>query len=325
MTTDAVLWASASGLLDSFALAAWTALTVFCLCDRRLVARAPIAILCVMTTGVTMAAGWSHLSGIQTAWNATTVASAGWAITPTLAAMATVLGVRRWASVNPTQVSAESAIQKLDRKANRRSKKSAAKRPSKATLATLQDVSASEIRLGRLCVLGLCITAVAMALVIRPADSGALSAVALGGMLHKLAAAGLWGIAIAVAMQTTLVSSPDSLAPSQGARVKWSLLARVALVLFIIELLVASLLLATTLNSQDTLLQVAPKALAITLAVATFVVWRVPHKIAQLQSQAKLDSATVPWTSLTIAAWFAAVSMAMVCALPSAWPWQLLE
>lgn len=137
---------------------------------------------------------------------------------------------------------------------------------------------------------------------------------------HLLAAASMWGVAWNCGLQTTFISTPDRLAPEQGPRVGWPWIARLAMALFIVELLSCT---AIFLGPKQTLPaefsdRVLPAIFALALMILNFVAWMIPHRIRQFQRAGRATE----WVTLALAAWLAFLSFAIVCALPVDWPWR---
>jgi hypothetical protein len=103
--------------------------------------------------------------------------------------------------------------------------------------------------------------------------------------------------------------------------VSWSGVAKVALVCWIIESCVAAVIVLTPVDDAADFQSVAMTRLfAISILLMDFVVWMIPHRVATFKRTGKATA----WVSLTLAAWIGALSLAVLCALPSTWPWTSL-
>jgi hypothetical protein len=101
--------------------------------------------------------------------------------------------------------------------------------------------------------------------------------------------------------------------------ISWSGVATVALFCWIAETCVAAMILLAPVDNTVELQSVAMTRLfAISILLVDFVVWMIPHRIATFKRTGKATA----WVSLTLAAWLGSLSLAVLCALPSSWPWQ---
>ena len=132
--------------------------------------------------------------------------------------------------------------------------------------------------------------------------------------VHTLAACALWGVAVFCGLELTFGSAPLSL-----SAVSWSGVATVALFCWIAETCVAAvILLAPVDNTVDFQSVAMTRLFAISILLMDFVVWMIPHRVATFKRTGKATA----WVSLTLAAWLGILSLAVLCALPSSWPWQ---
>ncbi len=141
--------------------------------------------------------------------------------------------------------------------------------------------------------------------------------------------------ALVCGIELTFLSSPHSLS-SHSLRegtlpiVNWRLAAWCALQAMCVELVVGIYVFRFAVSDREfTADTVLVRLFVVALLVTCFVAWMIPHRVYTLQRKAMYRAGSVGktsynWASLAIAAWLAAVSLVVVCALPDDWPWRLM-
>jgi hypothetical protein len=160
--------------------------------------------------------------------------------------------------------------------------------------------------------LGLVITASAIAVSIY-ASMPSVKTSAWLSAIHVLAACVLWGVGMFCAIELTFGSAPRSL-----AAVSWSSVAMIALTCWIAESCIAAAIVLSPIDSAADYQSVAiTRLFAISILLMDFVVWMIPHRVATFKRSGKATA----WVSLAMAAWIGVLSLTVLCALPSVWPW----
>lgn len=156
-------------------------------------------------------------------------------------------------------------------------------------------------------------------------------------ILHLLATQAGLAASLVASIELTFLSSPRVLSVSPPVRVRWPLVAWLALAALLAESVIGLIVMTASgwngggQSSTDGLLL---HVFVLSLLVTHFVAWMIPHRIVGYQRRAvaakasddgKAPDAIGEWTSLTVAAWLVAISLAVVCALPSDWPWRVFS
>ncbi len=153
-------------------------------------------------------------------------------------------------------------------------------------------------------------------------------------VMHLLAA----GVGLATSLvggcELTFLSSPSSLADAPPQRVRWRFVTWCGLAALLTESAIGLFVLTASLKSTDAEPSLGPLLINVfffSLLATHFVAWMVPYRISGYQrrevfakSSAQVDSSKQirDWASLAMAAWLAAISLAVACGLPSDWPWR---
>ena len=227
-----------------------------------------------------------------------------WIASAVIAGISCLLNIRRWMGTRPRETYEETS--RLDRSNPKK---------STATQATHSPASSSSTTSPMSCIdlLGFLIVALAIAISVYSTAPSPKSNAWLS-TIHTLAACGLWGVGIFCALELTFGSAPLSL-----SAVSWSGVATVALLCWIAETCIAATIILTPFDDTVDFQSVAMTRLfAISILLVDFVVWMIPHRVANFKRTGKATA----WVSLTLAAWLGTLSLAVLCGLPSAWPWQ---
>ena len=141
--------------------------------------------------------------------------------------------------------------------------------------------------------------------------------------VQMLSACVMWGVALFCAMQVTFLSSPDTLVDPKARNVLWGRVSATSMLLLVLALFLAFYIFLNgkPLVGEDILNRILPTVFALTLVILYFVAWMVPYRIYGFQKSGKAKE----WTSLALAAWLSVLCFALVCALPTSWPWQSLS
>lgn len=295
MTLEAALWAGSTALTGKTALAFWTAACLFqCFDRRRITITWQILLIICAIMGCILSS--LHASRPMTQWL--------WASSATIASLSAVLNIRQWMRTSPRETYEEAS--QID--GSNLKKSNAAKSSSSQTLKATPKVSVPWVDL-----LGLVVAGASIAVAVYTSMPLAKSNAWLG-TIHVLAACVLWGVGVFCAVELTFGSAPLSL-----SAVSWSGVVSVALVCWVAESCIAAAIVLSPVDSSADFESVAMTRLfAISILLADFVVWMIPHRVATFKRTGK----TTAWVSLAMAAWLGALSLAVLCALPSTWPWQ---
>jgi Kef-type K+ transport system membrane component KefB len=88
-----------------------------------------------------------------------------------------------------------------------------------------------------------------------------------------------------------------------------------------VELLVGAVILTSVLSERGDLNQlIISRLFAISFLLIDLIAWIIPHRVATFQRTGKSHA----WVSLTLAAWLAVLTLIVLMALPSNWPWELV-
>jgi hypothetical protein len=295
MTLNAALWASSTALTGKAALAFWTAALLFQFFDRRKTALAWQLLLTICALAGCIW-GSMHAPGPVTQWI--------WIVSSLVASFSALLNIRQWTRTSPRETFEDAS--QLDRTFKKKS--------NAANSSRLQTLKAKPTNLVQwMDLLGLVMVVAAIAISVNASMSSSKSNTWLSTG-HALAACLLWGVAVFCAVELTFGSTPLSL-----SAVSWSGVATVALGCWIAESCVASAIVLSPVDSGADFQSVAMTRLyAISILLMDFVVWMIPHRVATFKRTGKATA----WVSLTMAAWIGVLSLAVLCALPSTWPWQ---
>jgi hypothetical protein len=293
MTLNAALWAGSTALTGKAAFAFWTAALLLQCFDRRKTAIVwQILLLVGAISGCILGSVYS--AGPVTQWL--------WIGSALVAGVSLVRDLSNWTKTSPREAFEEtSQIDAVSKKKN-----SPARSARSQALKTQPAISFPWLDL-----VGLSIVAAAISVSIYASLSP--KTYAWLSIVHILAAGLLWGVAVFCAIELTFGSAPSSL-----SAVAWSGAALVALVCWIVESCIAAVIVLSPIDQADDLQAVAMTRLfAISILLMDFVVWIIPHRVATFKRTGKATA----WVSLTMAAWIGVVSLALLCALPSNWPW----
>lgn len=295
MTLNAALWAGSTALTGKAALAFWTAALLFKCFDRRKSA-VVWQILLVVSAFACCVLGSVYASGPVTQWI--------WVASSLLAGVSAFASIRQWSKTSPREVYEEDS--QID---------PSIKKKGFAKAKHVDPVKPGPARLGQgLDFLGLLVAATAIALAVFASISSPKSHAWIS-TIHILIACVLWGVGICCAIELTFGSAPQSL-----SAVSWSSIAWVALGCWIVESCVAATIVLSPIGRDDDFQVVAmTRMFAISILLMDFVVWMIPHRVATF----KRTGQATAWVSLTMAAWIGMLSLAVLCALPSTWPWQM--
>jgi hypothetical protein len=295
MTLNAALWDGTTALTGKAALAFWTAAFLFQCFDRRKSALVwQILLTICVVAGCVL--GSMHSLGPVTQW--------GWMGSALIAGLSGLLSIRQWAQTSPRETYEEAS--QLDPTGK---KKSSASKSSRSQ--TLKAKRTSLVQW--LDLVGLVMAAASIAISVYASMSSA-KINAWISTIHILAACVLWGVGVFCALELTFGSAPLSL-----SAVSWSGVATVALGCWIAESCIAAAIVLSPVDSTSDVQSVAMTRLfAISILLVDFVVWMIPHRVATFKRTGKATA----WVSLTMAAWIGVLSQAVLCALPSTWPWQ---
>ncbi|MDX1926082.1 MAG: hypothetical protein SFV81_06170 [Pirellulaceae bacterium] len=296
MTLDAALWAGSTALTGKSALAFWTTALLLQRFDRR---KTAIAWQILLTFG---AVAGCVLGGIYAAGPVTQWAWIGSAI---VAGLCAARDIRQWTRTSPRETYEEvSQIDGASKKSDG-TRKSTRSQPMKASPA---------MPLPWFDLLG--IVAVVAAISISIYASVSPRAYAWYSVVHTIAACVLWGVAIFSAIELTFGSAPLSL-----SAVSWSGAAFIALGCWLAESWIAAVIVLSPADeSADMQSLVMTRLFAISILLMDFVVWIIPHRVAKFKRTGKASE----WVSLSMAAWIGMLSLTLLCALPSNWPWRHL-
>ena len=296
MTLNAALWASSTALTGKAALAFCIAAFLFQCFDRRKTATLwQILLTVVVVAGCIL--GSLHAAGHLTKWM--------WIGSAVIAGFSGLMNVRQWIKISPRETFEEAS--QLDPKVK---KVSTANSTRTQALKAKPTSSVQWIDL-----LGLLLIASSIVLSVLASMSSAKT-IAWVCTIHVLVACVLWGVGVFCAIELTFGSAPSSL-----SAVSWSGVAKVALVCWIIESCVAAVIVLTPVDEAADFQSVAMTRLfAISILLMDFVLWMIPHRVATFKRTGKATA----WVSLTLAAWIGSLSLAVLCALPSTWPWTSL-
>ncbi len=304
MTLNAALWASSTALTGKAALALWAAALLFQYCDRRKIAIVWQVLIALSTLGLSaMASYYANTSLTQSAWLASSA----------VAGLVAWLHIRDWMRTSPRESFEESSLVDVPikkrpppaAKTSSRGQSSSSKPRSNKFSAVPQSVVHSLSMLGVL-LSGWSVTNSVMA--------GSMRSTAWFATIHVLAACLLLGISSLCAIELTVGSAPSSL-----ASVSWSTVAFVALICWIAEICIAAtIVLSPVDDTADFQILAMSRMFAISLLVIDFVVWMIPHRLATFQRTGK----STAWVSLALAAWIGVLSLTLLLALPTTWPWR---
>lgn len=137
----------------------------------------------------------------------------------------------------------------------------------------------------------------------------------------RLTAAAMLACGLVSSLELTYLGSPDALVFSTLRSLNWRWVARLTATLFAAHILLSLWWITRPINElQSWEIQAVGRIFVLTQTLACFVGWMVPHRLAKFQRQ---HVAPRGWTSLTLAAWLATLSLSVVLALPADWPWRL--
>ncbi len=299
MTLDAAIWASSTALPTKVALACWLASSMLMILDcRRLVVkwRMLLQIVGVIACGL---ASRSSVS-LDAIWL--------WRVNSLLAMIATVLSFREWLDIKPRETFEEAAREDVPP----RSRLHPSRSPSARRDSILQLVQTPG---GALNLLGLALSAFALGLVIYRALPGPPTILWLG-VIHALTASLLLGATLSVAIELTFGSAPGAI-----SQVKWQAIANVALACSLCELLVVAVILTRPIgDAQYFGGLLISRMFAISVVLIDLIAWIIPQRVANFNRTGK----AYDWVSLTLAAWICVVSLLVLVALPSTWPWSTM-
>jgi len=295
MNLNAALWAGSTALTGKAALAFWIAAFLLQCFDRRKTAIVWQILLTICAIlGCILVSIYSP--GSLTFWM--------WVGSTLIASFSAVQNIRQWTKTSPLETYEEAS--QLD--PNIKKKSNAVKTSRSNLLKAKPAISVPWIDL-----VGLAIAAAAIAISIYASMTSAKT-IAWLSSIHTLAACVLWGVSIFCAIELTFGSAPLSL-----SAVSWSGAARVALGCWLVESCIAAFIVLSPVESIADFQSVAMTRLfAISILLMDFVVWMIPHRVATFKRTGKATA----WVSLTMAAWIGVVSLAVLCALPTSWPWQ---
>ncbi len=296
MTLNAALWASSTALTGKVAVAHWVASLLFLFCDRRRISSGWQVLLSAGSMLLSISAGM-YASSATSKW--------AWIVSVACACVATIFHMRTWSRVSPSEIFSEvSQIDPLPKK-----KKSASK-----SFKPIPKSQSPAVVLSPAMVLAIA-GAIAATVALGNAIFVAIPQVAWIAAVHAVAICMLLGVAIFCAIELTFDSAPASL-----AAVAWSVVAMVAIVAWIAEIFVAGSIVMSPVGDQVELPTAAlTRLFALSVLVIDFVVWMIPQRVAAFKRAGKATA----WVSLSLAAWIGALSLIVLCALPSSWPWKL--
>jgi hypothetical protein len=293
MTLNAALWAGTTALTCKAAFAFWTAALLLKCFDRR-----KTALVWQLLLTIAAIAGCSlgsvHATGPVTQW--------AWIASALVAGLSALQDIRQWTKTSPRETYEE--VSQLDAASNKKNSASKSTRPQARKKPPAVSLPWFDL-------IGLAIVAAAISISIQASMSP--RAYAWYSVVHILAACVLWGVAIFSSIELTFGSGPSSL-----AAVSWSGAAFVALSCWIVESCIAAVIVLSPIDNAADLQSVAMARLfAISILLIDFVAWIIPHRVAKFKRKGEASA----WVSLTLAAWICAISLALLCALPSNWPW----
>ncbi len=295
MTLNAALWASSTALTGKVAVALWVASLLFLFSDRRRISSGWQVLLSAGSMLLSIAAGM-YASSATSKW--------AWIVSVACACVATIFHMRTWSRVSPTEIFSE--VSQIDPLPKKKSASKSSKPISKS--------SSPAVVLSPAMVLAIA-GAIAATVAVGNAIYVSIPQLASIAAVHAVAICTLLGVAIFCAIELTFDSAPASL-----AAVAWSVVAIVALVAWIAEIFVAGWIVMAPVSDQVELPAAAlTRMFALSVLVIDFVVWMIPQRVAAFKRAGKATA----WVSLSLAAWIGALSLIVLCALPSNWPWKL--
>ncbi len=302
MSLYAALWASSTALTGKAALAFWTAAFLLqCLDSRKSVVVWQILLMLGALVGCILSG--LYASGSVTLWM--------WIGGAFIAGFSAVQSIIQWTRTSPLETYEEAS--QLDPAINKPGSKKKS-RPAQFNNASALKAQPAPVATW-VNVVGLAIIAAAIAISICTVVSAPKSNAWISSV-HILAACVLWGVGVFCAIELTFGSTPQSL-----SSVSWSGAAAVALGCWIVESCIAAFIVLSPVDSASEFQSVAMTRLfAISILLMDFVVWMIPHRVATFKRTGK----AIAWVSLAMAAWIGVLSLAVLCALPSNWPWKHL-
>lgn len=236
-----------------------------------------------------------------------------WVVTSSLTAILALLMINRWRLTSPREIHQE------EQQVNRgRSKK-------RSSISASSDGGLSS----RLAVLTVSASTVALLLTNLDLISPISWLARIGATAQTLATILMTGIGLVVGLEMTYASTPDALSVAESkVIVNWRMIARWASLaaLVIASCCCAQLLIALkrpVVSGPQGAVEFAARVFGMILLLMTFVLWMVPHRLAnyQLRNQIPHD-----WITLLLAAWVGLAGFIVVGTLPIDWPWlQLLR
>jgi len=299
MTLNAALWASSTALTGKAALALWAAALLFQYFDRRKLAIVWQVFITLSTLLFSLAAcAYAHNTFTKSVWIASSVVSG----------IVAWMHLRDWLRTSPRETFEETSH--VD--ATLKKKKKTAATPSGLKVFSPNRPSAfPHSAVHWFTLLGVLLSGGSMTSSV--VASGSVRSSVWFAAIHVLAACLLLGIAVFCAIELTVGSAPSSL-----AAVSWSSVAFVALICWVAEICIAgSIVLSPVDDTADFQALAMSRLFAISLLLMDFVVWMIPHRLAMFQRSGK----STAWVSLALAAWIGVLSLTLLCALPTYWPW----
>lgn len=310
MLNDEAISAGIFALSNKAALALGIALILFNWTDRRQ-SKLPLCLLTCLAAIICV--GFNVYAASQFAIRCAFAVGAG------LLCLELVLLLKSWVKVNPASVHDEQLPSSSESKASNREKR---KRAAKQT-------ANQRSALNYLWLIAGCV-ALAIGLFWQYAESTAEgmdqindSMIQAYAAIQMLSACLMLGVSLFCAMQVTFLSSPDALEDPGATNVLWGRVAATAMLLLALALFLAFYIFLNgkPLVGEEILNRILPTVFALTLVILYFVAWMVPYRIYGFQKSGKAKE----WTSLALAAWLSVLCFALVCALPTSWPWQALS
>ncbi len=311
MTLNAALWASSTALTGKAALALWVTALLFQYCDLRKIAIVWQVFIALSISLLSLAA-YANAGG--------TITKSTWMTSCAIASIVATMHIRDWLRTSPRETFEE--VASVDATSKKQKKKSVTKSnalsaPSAfpraaGTRSTVSKSTVSKSAVHWYTWLGVMISG--WSLTSSVLANGSARSSALFAAVHVLAACVLLGVALFCAIELTFGSAPSSL-----SAISWSSVAFVALICWVAELGIAASIVLTPVDATaDFQVAAMSRMFAISVMVIDFVVWMIPFRLATFQRSGK----AVAWVSLAIAAWTGVLSLTLLCALPTHWPWR---
>jgi hypothetical protein len=300
MMLDAAIWASSTALNAKVALACWTAAWMLITIDARRIA----------VTWRALLHGAAGLCSLLASFQSTQLDVVWfWRGSFALATMCMLISVRQWLATQPAQTFEE--VASIDRPL----KKHKSKRDAGVEDSAVAGLGWPWTPFRILHLLGLLLATAALATAVYRIVPGK-STLQWLAVMHVVATSILLGVSACCALELTFGSAPRSL-----NSVNWRGLASVAFVCFLLELLVGGMILTRAVSdSQDLGMLIISRLFAVSILLLDLLAWVIPHRVATFKRTGKAAG----WVSLTLAAWLCVLSLTVLVALPSNWPWNAI-